>query len=310
MKHALRHYLPVAGLLAGIVAASLLLTCLTGSVGVFAERPKAVATVYPLYVAARQVVGDTDAVEVEHFTGTASGCLHDYQISPADRVLLERAALLVCNGAGAEAFLGDLPLPPHTVDTSAGVELLHKEDTHGHEGHDHEGHTANEHLWTSPRRYAQQVEQVVAALCALEPSYAKEFTANGAAYIAKITALDNRLQQVREKLVGRRCVIFHDSLAYLAEDLGLVVEESLSVGEESGVSAAELTAVQRLAGQYPDLLLLYDNQYPLHYAAVDNLVPAGQVLALDSAVSGTGDPQDWLTAMEKNAALFERLAEG
>ncbi len=307
MKHTFWHYAPIAGLLAGIVAAAVLLTCLTGSVGVFAERSTVVATTYPLYVAARQVVGDTDAVRVERFAGTASGCLHEYQISPADRVLLERADLLVCNGAGGEAFLDDLALPPFVEDTSAGLELLYTEEEHGHEGHEH---TVNEHVWTSPRRYARQVERVVKALCALEPSCAEAFTANGAAYIEEIKALDVRLQKVREKLAGRRCVLFHDSSAYLAADLGLTVESSLAVGEESGASAGELSVVQQLAQQDSTVILLYDSQYALRYAAVDKLVPAEQVLALDTAVSGAGNERDWLTAMEKNIRLFERLAEG
>ena len=310
MKHTLRHYLLVAGLLAGIAAAAILLTCLTGLVGVFAERPTVVATVYPLYVAARQVVGDTHAVQVERFAGAASGCLHDYQISPADRVLLERAELLLCNGAGAETFLEGLPLPDVTVDTSVGIDLLHKEDTHSYEGHEHEGHTANEHLWTSPWRYRAQVNAVAEALAAMDPPNAAVYLANGDRYGEQIHRIGERLRAAADKLSSKRCVIFHDSLAYLAEDMGLEVMLALTVGEESGVSAADLSAVQQLAAQYPDLLLLYDNQYPLHYAAVDKLVPARQVLALDAAVSGTGDPQDWLTAMEKNVALFERLAEG
>ena len=100
-----------------ILILSVGLTLLTAPAGPVEDRPRVVATVYPLYAAARYVIGDTDGVALDRLSGTASGCLHDYQLSPADRLAVERADLLLLNGGGAEAFLGALTAGKPVVDT-------------------------------------------------------------------------------------------------------------------------------------------------------------------------------------------------
>jgi ABC-type Zn uptake system ZnuABC Zn-binding protein ZnuA len=251
-------------------------------------------------------------VEVETLAGAAAGCLHDYQLSPADRITVERADVVLLNGAGAEPFLEDVVPADRAVDTSAGLELLcsdHGHD-HGHD-HDHGEHTAyNEHLWTSPRRYGAQIRAVPEALCRLNPDAAASYRRNGEAYRQQVLDMGARLRAAAGKLPSGRCVIFHDSLAYLADDLGLEVALALTVGEDSGVSAGDLSAVQRLVQQDPGLLLLYDDQYTVRYNGVDRLVPTRQVVAMDTAVTGTGQLTDWLDAMEHNLALLERITEG
>ena len=88
------------------------------------------------------------------------------------------------------------------------------------------------------------------------------------------------------------------------------VKLTLSAEGESGLSAADLAQVEQLAKQYPDLVLLYDTQYPIRYAAIDGLVPAAQVIALETAVVGQGSPSDWLDAMERNIEKLQKLTGG
>ncbi|MBQ9859133.1 MAG: zinc ABC transporter substrate-binding protein [Clostridia bacterium] len=291
MKQAVRHYAPVAGLLAGIVAVSALLTLFTGSVGRQKERLQVMTTVAPLRAAAMAVIGDVDEVELTHLSGSGSGCLHDYQLSPADRLALQQADLLLLNGAGAEAFLADLlpTLSATTVDTSAGLTLLCG-DHHDHEGHHHE-ESVNEHVWTSPTYYAHQVERVTAALCELDPAHAATYTANGKAYAARVRDVGERLRQAVAKLPTTTCVTFHSSLIYFAQDIGLTPAATLQIGEDAGISAADLSAAQQVLATQPQALLLYDSQYPLRYEAL-----TGAAVVLDTAVTDS----DWLAAMEEN----------
>ncbi len=308
MKSYFRHYGPVALLLAGILLVSALLTVLTGPVTATEDTYRVVATTYPLYLAAKNVVGDTPGVTVQTLTGASAGCLHEYQLSPADRLMLERADLVLINGAGAEIFLEGMALPGRTVDTSRGLELLC--DDHHHHDHEH-GHTAyNEHLWTSPARYAAQVEAVVEVLSTMDKDNAAVYRAAGEDYIADIEAVGKRLQAAAHRLDEKACVTFHDSLAYLADDLGLEVALSLTVGEDAGVSAGDLAAAGDLLAAHPEALLLYDSQYTVRYPAIDGLAAPGRVLGLDTGTTGEGRLTDWLDAMNKNAALLESLTEG
>lgn len=305
MKSYFRHYGPIALLLAGIVLVSALLTALAGPVTATGDTCRVVTTTYPLYLAAKNVVGDTPGVTVQALTGATAGCLHDYQLSPADRLMLDQADLVLVNGAGAEPFLEDIQLPGRMVDTAQGVNLLCGAGHQHH--HDHDGY--NEHIWTSPRRYAAQVAAVASALATMDTENAAAYRAAAAAHTAQIQVVEKRLTAAAAKLVTKRCVIFHDSLAYLADDLGLEVALSLTVGEESGVSAGDLAAVQRLVEDTPTLLLLYDDQYTIRYPAVDSLVSSSQVLALDTGATGDGALDNWLDAMHRNAILLEKLTE-
>ena len=312
-----KHYGRVAALMAGIILLSVAVTAFTGTVGLPRREKTVVTTTYPLYVAVKNVVGATDTITVENLTGTASGCLHDYQLSPANRITLENASLLLLNGGGAETFLSDTlaaltDLP--TVDTSAGISLLESCRDHDHpqggasdDGHDH---AVNEHLWVSADRYAAQVSAVTDALCAMDADNAEAYTANGNAYRQQVLAAGMRLRAAADKLPTKNCIIFHDSLAYLADELGLTVAASLHIGEESGVSAADLVAAQQALANDPHILLLYDSQYTIRYSAIDTLVPAAQVLTVDTAVVGRGNAGDWLDAMAHNAQLFENVTEG
>lgn len=306
MKTTLRHYGPVAGLLAVIVAVSALLTLWLGDTPRQAERPRVLAITYPLYVAAQQVIGDTDGVELSLLSGTGAGCLHDYQLTPADRLALSQADLVLANGLGAEPFLEGVVESARLVDTAAGVQPLCT--THHHEGedHHHESESYNEHVWVSPTQYEKQVAVVTRALRAVDPQNSALYTQNARQYLSAVRQVADALPD----LTGRPCVLFHDSLSYLAEDLGLDVKLTLSAEGDSGQSAAQLAQVARLAAQHPDLILLYDTQYPVRYTSLQGVVPAGQILALDTAVVGAGKPTDWLDAMQKNAEKLQKLTGG
>ena len=304
MKDYMRHYGPVAVLLAAILAAAAVLTALTGTTTAADGTLRVMTANYPLYLAAKNVVGEVDGVEVSTLTAAASGCLHDYQLSPADRLRLEQADVILLNTADEE-WLADTSAAGTRVDTSAGMDLLCSDHHHEHDHGDEEHADDNEHVWTSPRRYAAQVEAVAEALAEMHAANAAAYETNAAAYRSAIDAVAAQLPD----LSGRRCVLFHESLAYLAEDLGLTVELTLTVGQEAGLSAADLSAVGAVLAEHPDALLLYDDQYTVRYPSVDGLA-SQPPLAVNTGFGGEGRLTDWLDGMEHNAALLTRLTEG
>ena len=307
MKHPFRQYGSVVALLACIVALSVLVTVLTGGLSFGSEQADGrtvLATTYPIYVAAQNILGGDTTVTLTRLDGAASGCLHDYQMSPADRRGVEEADLILMNGAGAETFLHGIVDEAKCVDTSQGIDLLcaaHDHD-HGEEEHHHEEY--NEHLWLSPSRYAKQVLAVMNALMDVNPDNAAIYRSNAENYLRHIEEIQSRMTALKESLSGRPCVLFHDSMAYLAADLGLDVKLTLSVEGESGLSAADLKQVEQLAAQHADLILFYDTQYAQRYEGL-----RGAPLAIDTAVQGEGSPADWLAAMEKNVDQIMRLLE-
>lgn len=314
-----KYYGRIAAMLA-VIALLAVLTVLPLSPVVGEDKPTVVTTVYPLYVAAKNVLGDSPAVKLENLTGSQAGCLHDYQLSPANRITLEKADAILLNGAGAEPFLEDI-LPKLTAavtDTGAGISLLtaegHRHDHHetedgSHDETDAHDHEDNIHIWTSPSRYLQQVQAVADALCALPVEDTSVFLQNRDNYCQQVEAVIRRVEVLQSSLQGHSCVLLHDSLGYLAEDLGLEVAVSLTANGEGGLSAGDLAKAQQALKSHPDALLLYDGQYTTRYTALESLLPAKQVLTLDTAIRGDGDADDWLTAMNRNMTLFEQLLE-
>ena len=312
-----RRYGLTALMMAAIVFASAVISLLAGASAKDDGKLRIVATFYPVYVAALNVADGVDGVEVINLTPSHAGCLHDYQLTPNNMITLTEADVLVINGAGAESFLdsayGQFPSLP-VVDTSKGVALV--ESSHHHEEEEDSAHSDdseefyNEHIWTSPSDYIQQVENLRDGLIAADPSHAAAYRANAVQYIAQIEDVRQQLLDAAAKLPTTACITFHDSLLYFCKELGLNPVASLSMGEESGVSAADLANAEQAAAKAGKILLLYDSQYPAEYTYVADSAAYSRILIMDSAVStnGSSSKTAWLDAMQRNIEQLKEAA--
>ena len=305
-------YRQIAALLIGILVLSGGLTALFGVRQTKDEqRLSVVASFYPMYTATLQVVGEVDGISVECLTRPSAGCLHDYQLSPSERMTLGKADLLILNGAGAEAFLEPvLPqLSAVVADTSAQLALEDAHHDHGDEHHGHD-HSAGEHCWMSPALYTQQVQAICEALCEIDPQNATYYRGNAERYCRRIAAVEQGLREVAASLPFDKAVLFHDSLAPTAEALGLSVIGSLPIGEEQGFSVAEVRAVaDAVKGQW--VLFLYDDQYAVQQEGLMAYAAHSASVSLSSAVLPIDGvpPQDvWLHAMENNIRELKEAA--
>lgn len=302
-------YGSVALLLCAILLLSLGLTAVLGvKAPEKTEGISVVASFYPLYTAALNVVGSCDGVTVSCLTRPTAGCLHDYQLSPSERAALGDADVLIENGSGMESFLETVleTLPELTViDTSASMELLSCEE-HDH-GHDHE-HGVNAHLWVEPSRYAEQVRQLRDGLCAADPARENEYIANAEAYLQKIAVLEQELEEA--VLPFTHALLFHDSMAYVADALQLDTVGTIPLGEDRAASAAELAEIaDALNGKA--VLFLYDDQYTAMYESLVGYADEAAIVRWNIAVqpqSGVAAEDAWLYAMRQNIDALKEAA--
>lgn len=294
-----------------IFSVSVVITVVAGNVRQPQNRLSIVASFYPLYSALNRVTQGVDGVEVVNLTPSQTGCLHDYQLVPDDVIALTNADALVINGLGMEGFLDDsINFNPDmkVLDTSISASLLplghshHKlldEHVDQHE-HEHEHHF-NEHIWTSPTNHIVQVKNINNFMIEIDPANAEKYQKNSGKYIKEIEDIKKRLIDTAKLLPTKNCIIFHDSLCYLAKEIGLDSIAELSLGEQSNVSANQLAEAALAARKSNKVILLYDRQYDADY----NNVAAGasyvKVLKLDTAVVDTGKDTDaWIEAMKYN----------
>ncbi len=260
-----------------------------------------VTTFYPLYIATINVTRDVPGVAVSCLAPPEAGCLHDYQMTAADRRALEKASVVVMNGAGLETFLdGVLPgLSATVADASEGVALL--EGVHG----------KNPHVWVSPDGMMQQTMNIAAKLSEWDPGHAEQYDANARAYVDRLAALRNAMQEALKDYYGVSIVTFHEAFAYFAEAFGLHVAANVVHDEGAAPSAQELAWVADVIKIENIRALFAEPQYT--DASVETLSRETglPVYTLDPVVSGKADPNDYdayLRIMEKNLeTLLEAL---
>ena len=149
------------------------------------SRTQIVATTYPVYLFACEVTRGVPDCTVTLMIDQPIGCLHDYTLTVKDMKALERADIIVCNGAGLEESMesaletvGDTP----QIDCAQGIPLLEGEDA----GHHHEGgilpagheHEADAHIWMDPLRACSMLENLAGGLSQLDPDYAALYATN------------------------------------------------------------------------------------------------------------------------------------
>ena len=302
-------YGAIALLLIGVLVSSLGITALIG-----VQQPKeatddfsVMTSFFPLYTAALQVVGDCEGVTVSCLTQPTAGCMHDYQLSPAEMARLSAADVLLLNGADAKGFLSQalaaLPNLP-CVDTTEGLSLQEAAcDEHEHE----HKHAVNEHAWLSPSLYAEQVRRLCEGLCRLQPANATAYQKNAQRYIESIKRIETRMKTMA--LPFTHAVLFHDSVAYPASELSLAVVGVVPLGEEQGASAAMLaTLAEQVRGKA--VLFLYDSQYPVAHESLLGYAETAAKILWNSAtkpIAGVPDEEVWLTAMEKNLTQLQEV---
>lgn len=305
-------YGQVALLLVGILAVSLGITALCGvrHTEPPAEQVYVVTSAYPMYTATLRVVQGSDGVAVHCLTKATAGCLHEYQLSPEERAVLDKADVLILNGAGAEPFIEPLrpQLTATVVDTAAWA-LPDEEHTHEHE-HEGHSHAMNEHIWLDPTMYTAQVRAICQALCEADRENEALYRSNAEAYATEIAAVAAELTEAAAQL-PRTAVLFHDSMVYIAEAAKLDVVATLPIGEDGGFSSAEVAAAaEAVRGQ--DAVFLYDDQYPLQMTQLTEYAERGVVVTLNSAAmarTGVDDKDAWVHAMRENITWLKAAAQ-
>ncbi|MCX7002933.1 MAG: metal ABC transporter substrate-binding protein [bacterium] len=173
-----------------------------------------VTSFYPLYITTLNIVAGVPGVSLKNLTRPTTGCLHDYQLTPAELRALADADVFIVNGAGLESFL--TKVMAHTtnltvVTASQGLDLLRDE------------HGVNPHVWVSIRGVIGQARVIATALAVRDPRNAPEYQRNCAAYVAQLAALRTEMQAGLSGATTRTIITFHEAFPYFAREFGLRV---------------------------------------------------------------------------------------
>ena len=261
------------------------------------------ATTYPVYLFTTAVTEGVENVEVSLLVNQPVSCLHDYTLTVTDMKAVERADVVVINGAGLEDFLDDALAASGgaVIDCSAGLELL---PAMGHEGHDHDTEY-DPHIWMDPA-YAQEMMAVIAQGLG-EALYGDGWAAHGALHTNQLAAGD-MLEQARQRwaeqlapLAGAELITFHDGFQYFARAFDLTLLKAIEEEEGAEASAAEIREVAGLIGEYGIPAIFTETNGSDATARAIARETGCLVCQLDMIMSGEGTGiGPYLDAMQKN----------
>ncbi len=221
----------------------LVLGCLAALVAAAAAQPaqdarppiKVVASFSILADLVRNVGGER--VDVAPLVGP-NGDAHVYEPSPADSRRIADARLVIVNGLGFEGWLDRLVRAAGSkvpvVVASAGIRPRAGERDETRLDPDRPG--VDPHAWQSVANAKRYVANIRDALIKIDPAGTGTYTANAAAYLGRLDALDREIRDTLARIpAGRRRVITsHDAFGYFAEAYGIafLAPEGLSTDAE------------------------------------------------------------------------------
>lgn len=214
---------------------------------------KAAATTYPVYLLAQAVTDGIDNVSVSLVIDQQVSCLHDYTLTMRDMEAVERADVLLINGAGLEDFLDDVLDGRTTIDCSTGIELLssgeEQEEASDHNHKDAHDHEQDPHIWMDPCNAAIMAQNLAEGLAQIDPGHADAYRANADAITTDLT--DFR-QELLNDLNGKaiNLITFHDGFGYFAESFGLHLLAAVEEEEGSEASAKTIVEITQLVNKY------------------------------------------------------------
>lgn len=230
-----------------LIAVILTICLLLGSCGSAASETQGetiLASTYPMYFLCGRLTEGMEGITVEALISEEVSCLHDYTITTTQMKLIEQADLVVLSGAGLEHFmesaLNSVPAEK-LVDSSVGVELINDDP----------------HIWMDPERYAQQSDNIAAALVQKYPEEKHIIESN--AQMLRQELLEFKSEKRTELLSALNeinIITFHDGFTYFADAFGLNILAAIEEEEGAEPSAAEIKEICDLVEEY-DLKVVY-----------------------------------------------------
>lgn len=216
---ALAHRSVAGRTFAGVVALAIIAIALAqhGHTEAKAAKPFRVVTTFTIIQDIAQNVAGTSAI-VESITKPGAE-IHDYQPTPLDIVKAQSADLVIWNGMNLERwfekFFDNVKDVPSVVVTE-GIEPM------GITEGPYAG-KPNPHAWMSPTNALIYIENIRKALVKYDPANADSYTANAAAYAAKIKALDEPLRKRFASIPeGQRWLVSSEgAFSYLTRDYAM-----------------------------------------------------------------------------------------
>ncbi len=182
-----------------------------------------VATLFPQYDFAREIVGEYGTVQLLLEPGMES---HSFDPTTADMKEINSADLFLYTGPELETWVAQIEdsFSKQLTVVNLSESFMEQLEEAPHEEKEEAGHhhDVEPHIWTNPVYAMEMVRQICDALCRVDPDHADVYRENTKQYLARLENLDKAFWEVVDN--GVRKEVVHGgrfALYYFAKRYGL-----------------------------------------------------------------------------------------
>ncbi|MDQ7975786.1 zinc ABC transporter substrate-binding protein [Paraburkholderia sp. SARCC-3016] len=210
-------------------------------------------------VAAENFYGDVvqqlggDHVDVTSILSNPDQDPHLFEASPKTARALQRASLVVYNGADYDPWMAKLLAasknPKRTVIVAA--------DLTGRKSGD------NPHLWYDPSTMPAVARAVSAALAAADPAHKSTYDANLATFLDSLKPIDAKVAALHARYAGVPVTATEPVFGYMSDAVGLGMRNlrfQLATMNDTEASASDIAAFERDLREKRVRVLIYNSQ--------------------------------------------------
>ncbi|MFK5969304.1 MAG: zinc ABC transporter substrate-binding protein [Candidatus Marithrix sp.] len=167
------------------------------------------------------------------------------------------------------------------IDLSVNTELIESEHNHktnyNPAGHHHHG--VDPHIWTSPKEVKKLTDLIYQYFVKQYPESKSEFDINYKAFTNEIDSLNSYIEKELQAYQGRKFLIFHPALSYIARDYGL---EQITIEiDGKQPTPANIQEIIEIAKEENIKVVFVQNQFSTHNAEVIANEINGRVVQID-----------------------------
>jgi zinc transport system substrate-binding protein len=179
-----------------------------------AEKKIFVATIYPVAIILKEIVGNQNSVEI---LLSSANSPHTFEPKPSDIRKIEKAAALFYVGPNLDKeWISKLPAK-NKIEMLALLsdeeKLFMAGDSHHHGDHDSQN-SVDPHFWTDPLLVKSMLDTIVAVLVEFAPENAEIYKKNAREFSKTLDQLNDEIMTRIYPVKGQPIILFHPSFNY------------------------------------------------------------------------------------------------
>lgn len=284
-------------------------------------RIQIIATLFPEYDFAKQIVGDKADVKLLLSSGVES---HNYEPTAKDMIEILNSNMFLYTGTDLEPWTADIvnslsQTNSKIINVAENITLIKLEEFEkkfinseildDEDEHHHDEEIYDEHIWMSPQNAIIMIDNILDAICEQDPENAEYYKKNAEDYKEKINKLDNEFKSVIENAKTKEIAVGGEfAYAYFVDYYNLkFVSVYKNCGEGEDPSIAKVKSVIDYINKYNLPAVYYEELSEGTVAKMISEETNAKALVFYSIHNGDTNKDSYVTLMEKN---LENLKKG